>query len=153
MTSDKLTIKAIASPGRDDLTITDYEWKVNGVIQKDNSNELIIKKSSLNIGTNTISLKVKNSCGKWSQEYLKSINYPGENMEKTIELVVDKPTVESTVVVDLLATVTLSIKDSLNRPITSAQVTLDETVKTTDTNGTVVFSDVKYGTKSVHIVI
>lgn len=54
------------NPGTPNLTITTYEWKINGIQIVNNTNTLNINTNNLIVGINSISTRIQNSCGSWS---------------------------------------------------------------------------------------
>ena len=63
-----LTLTASVIP-QENITITKYEWKINDLFVLNNINTVTISTNDLNLGDNTISLRVLNSCGSWSEGY------------------------------------------------------------------------------------
>jgi len=51
-----------------------YEWIINRSVVLDNLKSVSINTNDLRLGENTISLRVKNSCGSWSKYVIKTIN-------------------------------------------------------------------------------
>lgn len=54
------------------VEIINYEWRINNVIQQNNTDTLIINTSNLLLGDNNVSLKIKNLCGNWSNKITNS---------------------------------------------------------------------------------
>jgi len=57
-----------------DQIISYYEWTINSVINSNITSSLTIDTNNLPLGINTISHRVKNSCGNWSEYVIKNIN-------------------------------------------------------------------------------
>lgn len=62
-----LLLTAIANTFREDVTISIYEWHINSKTHQTTTNTYIVQTSSLPVGTNTFSLRVKNSLNIWSE--------------------------------------------------------------------------------------
>ncbi len=147
-----MTIKLEAinvNPGAPYLTISKYEWQVDGVLNSISSNVLTI--DSLSAGSHEILLRIQNSCGSWSNTYSKIINISGDKMEKTITVVVDQPVMQAKIVLDFTATIEVTVADQLERPINGASINLDNTPTglTTGADGKVSIPNVPYGTHTV----
>jgi len=56
------------------ITVSIYEWKINNKIILKKVNTIYINTNDLRPGTNTISLRVQNSCGAWSKYKTKIVN-------------------------------------------------------------------------------
>ncbi len=56
------------------IKISVYEWIINHSVVLDNLKSVSINTNDLRLGENTISLRVKNSCGSWSKYVIKSVN-------------------------------------------------------------------------------
>ena len=144
-----VTLKAEnIDPGALNLTISKYEWSIDGVITDNTTDTLIIEDSSIH----EISLRIQNSCGSWSN--IKTINISGDNMEKTITVVVDQPVVQAKIVLDFMGTVEVTVTDQLERPIDGASIYLDDTLTglSTGTDGKVSIPNVPYGTHTVKAI-
>jgi hypothetical protein len=46
--------------------ITQYEWILNGTTQSNNSGTLSLSTNNLNVGNNTLTMRIQNNCGTWS---------------------------------------------------------------------------------------
>lgn len=56
------------------IKISVYEWIINRSVVLDNLKSVSINTNDLLLGDNTISLRVKNSCGSWSEYVIKIVN-------------------------------------------------------------------------------
>ena len=154
-----LTLNATVIP-QDNITISIYEWKINNSIILDNLSSVSINTNDLNLGDNTISLRVKNSCGSWSEYVTKTVNIINEtipipdeviNMEQTITIVVDKPITTIDVIMQLTGSVVVTVKNPLEIPIANAITTIDTVTATTDALGIATLNGIGYGTKTLTV--
>lgn len=91
-------VAIIIKTGTIDNIITNYEWKINDIIQSTNNNILNINTNNLLVGINIISLRIKNSCGLWSDITLRPIEvYP--SVYKTFNININNTTVNKTVII------------------------------------------------------
>ncbi len=74
-------------------------------------------------------------------------------MIKEISVLVDKPTVNVNVVMDLTGTINVTVIDPLNRPVEGAtvQIVALNMTATTDATGKAILPDVLYSTPTVKI--
>ncbi len=146
-----MILKAInVNPGAPELTISKYEWGIDGIISGDNTDTLII--NSLSAVPHEISLRIQNSCGSWSNIYRQIINnIIGDKMEKTITLVVDQPAVPAKIVLDFTGTVEITVTNQLDKPIEGVSINLDDTPTDliTGSDGKVSIPNVPYGTHTI----
>jgi len=149
-----LTLDAtvIPQPG---ITISIYEWKINNSIVLGNLNLITINTNNLSIGDNTISLRVKNSCGSWSEYITKTINITNEatNMEKIVTVVVDQPVETVTIVMDYVGTIEIVVTNGVN-PVSGVTIDLNNvpTGLSTDIDGKVSIPNVPYGTHTLKVM-
>lgn len=136
------------NPGNPELTISTYEWSIDGIITDNNTDTIII---DLGAGSHEISLRIQNSCGSWSNKYSKIINITGDTMEKIITVVVDQPVVQAKMALDFVGNIDLTVTDQLDRPVSGASITLDDapTGLVTGLDGNVLITNVPYGTHTV----
>jgi len=148
-----LTLDAIVIP-QSNITITNYEWKINNSVVLDNLSSASINTNDLSIGENTISLRVLNSCGTWSENIIKTVNIINEviNMEQTLIIVIDKPTTSIDVVMQLTGTVIVTVKDPIGTLIANAICKIDTVTATTDATGVATLNGIGYGTKTLTVI-
>ena len=60
---DSVTFSADGASGGDGHTISNHEWKINGIIQGNTGPTI---SHTLEVGTTTVELRVQNDCGNWS---------------------------------------------------------------------------------------
>jgi len=153
-----LTLDATVVP-QPNITIVTYEWKINNLVTLENLSSVTINTNDLNLGDNTISLRVLNSCGSWSEEISTIVNIINEeaiHMEKTVTVVVDEPIESITVVLDYVGTIEVTVTDGVN-PIAGANLELDgvslaSTGVSTGVDGKASIPNVPYGTHVVKVV-
>lgn len=136
--------------------ISNYEWKVNDLLQENNTDILIIDTNTLPLGDNTVSLRVQSlpPCSEWSDLVWKTITIvEGENMEKTVQILVDEPTENAIVVMDYTGTVNVTVTDQLDRPVVNANVSIGTIAGTTDAFGKTVLNNVPYGSQTLTVVV
>ena len=151
----KIKLESQSNSGRSDLTISNYEWKINNIIQQNNTNTLIVDTSTVPLGNNTISLRIQNSypCNKWSSQKDTVINIiRGVNMQKDTTILVDKPTMSINVVMDLVSTVNVTVTDPLGNPIPNATAKIGTITTLTDVNGLASLTNVPYGTQLLSVI-
>lgn len=149
-----LKIQAIAESGRADLTILSYEWKINNIIQANNTDILMVDTSTLPIGDNTISTRTENSCGKWSDINIQIINIiEVNNMEKIETVIVNQPTVPVAIVLPYTGAAEVTVTDGIN-PVAGATLDLDGTPTglSTGVDGKASIPNVPYGTHTVKAI-
>jgi hypothetical protein len=73
-------------------SITTYEWKINGTVQLNNSTVLSINTNSLNIGNNTISMRILNNCGTWSVPLTETVTVTAPQPVASITILIGKST-------------------------------------------------------------
>lgn len=147
-----LTLDAIVIP-QSNITITTYEWKINNSVVLENLSSVTINTNDLSLGDNSISLRVKNSCGSWSEYINKTLNIINEviNMEQTLTVIVDKSTTSIDVVMQLTGTVIVTVKDPLGALIANATCKIDTVTATTDALGVATLNGISYGTKTLTV--
>jgi len=131
---------------QDNITISVYEWTINNSININNLSSISINTNDLKLGENTISLRVQNSCGSWSEKINKVIEVI--NMEQTFNVVVDKPITNFEVIMNLTGTVIVTVKDSLGNVIVGATVIIDTVTSITNTSGIAILNEITYGIKT-----
>jgi len=133
-----------------------YEWKLDDIIQINNTDTFTIQPNTLSIGIHTIKFKGQNYCGNYSDELIENINITEViNMayEQTDPVTVDQPTVSTTIKLRRTAAVTITVTDEADVPVVSAQVSIAGITGTTDALGAVTLSAVPYGTQIVTTAI
>jgi len=156
-----LTLTASVIP-QENITITEYEWKINDLFVLNNINPVTINTNDLNLGDNTISLRVLNSCGAWSEYVTKIVNIINEtipipdevtNMEKTITVVVDQPIETVTILMDYVGTIEITATNGVN-PVSGVTIDLNNvpTGLSTDIDGKVSIPNVPYGTHTLKVM-
>jgi len=139
---------------QENITVDIYEWTINNNINPNNTSSISINTNDLNLGDNTISLRVKNSCGSWSEYVTKTINIINEvNMEQTFTVVVDKPVTNVEVVMNLTGTVIITVKNPLGVVIPNATVKIDTVSAITNSSGVATLNEISYGTKIITVTI
>ncbi len=136
--------------------IKNYEWKLDDILQINNTDTFIIPPNIINIGTHTIKFRGKNYCGNYSTELIESINIiEAINMAyiQTDTLNVNAPTVATTVKLRRTSTVTITVTDEADVPIPSTSVTIAGISGTTDASGVATSSAVPYGTQTITTTI
>ena len=156
-----LTLKATVVP-QENIDVSIYEWTINKSIVVSNPTELMsLNTNDLDIGDNTISLRVQNSCGAWSEYVNKAINIVDENapipdeikIKQEFEVVVDKPVTNIEVIMQLTGMVFVTVKNQLGTTIPNASVTIDTVTKTTDASGIATLNGISYGTKKGTVTV
>ncbi len=140
--------------GHNSLSITNYEWKINNIVQPYNTPSISIHTSTFNIGTNTISIRIQNSCGSWSDEIIKIINIiEGNNMATTtLTSTINSPIQTINAVLNLTSLVTVNVFDQLGNPVGNAFVTVGTNpVVETNLSGIATVPDVLYGEQIITI--
>ena len=147
-----LTLNTTVVP-QPNITISVYEWKINNSVVLENLSSISINTNDLSLGDNTISLRVLNSCGTWSDYVTKTINIINEviNMEQTLTIVVDKPIINVDVIMQLTGNVVVTVKDPLGTAIANATATIDAVTATTDALGIATLNGIGYGTKTLTV--
>lgn len=156
-TNVNLMLNASVDSGSPDLTIQIYEWSINDIIQINNTNTLIINTNTLKIlpEINNVKLRVQNSapCNKWSDYVSKEITVINEvnKMEKIINIIVDEPIENVSIVMDTVGTVNVTVINTTGTPIYGATLDLDgiSTGLTTDVDGKASILNVPYGTHTL----
>lgn len=138
-----------ADPGVNE-TISGYIWKLDTLSLPDNTQTIQINTSTLAIGEHIISAQATNSCGNVSEEATSIFNLVEvNNMQKTVSILVGEPTVNTTVIMDLTATVNVTVKDPNNVPLLGAVCAIGAINGTTDATGLAILSNVPYGTRDL----
>ena len=136
--------------------ISIYEWKLDDIPQSNNTDTLTTPSNTLSIGNHTIKFRGQNYCGNWSDELVENINITEIiNMayEQTDPLNIDQPAVSTSVKLRRTSTVTVTVIDEADVPLTSAQVSVAGISGTTDASGIVTLPAVPYGTQIVTTTI
>lgn len=146
-----IELKAIdINTGGSELTISTFEWKINNINQNDNTDIFIFNTSDLNYGLNTLSLRVQNSCGSWSEENKKEI-YIGEIMQKDVQVIVNAKIVNVDVIMEREGDVNFTAKDDSGVPLLGCIITMTGKTVTTDNNGKATLTNIPYGTYNASI--
>jgi len=136
--------------------ISIYEWKLDDIIQLNNTDTFTIPPNTLSTGTHTIKFRGQNYCGNWSSELIENINITEViNMayEQTDPVTVDQPAVSTTIKLRRTAVVSVIVTDEADIPVVSAQVSVAGVPGTTDVLGAVTLSAVPYGAQTVTTTI
>jgi len=148
-----INLQAIIDPGENEI-ISEIKWYDNNILIPTTPllTQLTIDTTNLS-GEHKISITAKNSCGNTSDEYSKIFYITEVNMIKEISVLVDKPTVNVTVVMDFTGAINFTVTDPLNRPVEGATIqdaSLNMTT-TTDATGKAVLTNVPYSTQTIRI--
>jgi len=134
-------------PGAPGLTIKTFDWKINTNIQDNNTNTLPVDTNTLNDGINTISLRIMNSCGSWSNIFEQQINISGDDqMQKDVEVIVNAPVIEVNVTMELTGDVNFTVTNPLGEPLAEAVIVMADKTALTDSAGKATITGVVYGT-------
>ncbi len=149
----QITAKVFVTSGS---PISIYEWKLDDVLQINNTDTLTIPPNTLSLGTHAIKFKGQNYCGNYSSEFIENINITEViNMAyiQTDPLNVDQPTVSTSVKLRRTSTVTVTVTDEADVSVVFAQVSITGVPGTTDASGVVTLSSVPYGTQTITTTI
>lgn len=150
-----LTLNSTVVP-QPNITISTYEWTINNSIVLDSASSTSINTNDLSLGDNTISLRVLNSCGSWSEPIIKTINIINEviNMEKIINVTVDEPLETVSIVMDTVGKIDITVKDTSGAVMPGVILELDgvPTGLSTDADGKSSILDVPYGTHTIKAI-
>ena len=137
--------------------ISTYEWKLDDILQTNNTDTLTIPPNTFSIGTHTIKFRGQNYCGNWSPELVENINITEVmNMAtQTDPVVVNQPAVAVTITLRRTSEVTVTVVDdpqSANpgAPSQGATVEIGGVIGTTDISGVVILSNIPYATDPPH---
>ncbi len=133
-----------------------YEWKLDDVLQINNTDTFTILPNTLSSGIHTIKFRGQNYCGNWSNELIENINITEViNMvyEQTDPVNVNQPTVSTTIKLRRTASVTVTVTDEADVPVVSAQVSIAGITGTTDASGVVTLLTVPYGIQTITTTI
>lgn len=141
--------------------ISTYQWKLDDILQPNNTDIFIIPPNTLSPGNHTIKFRGQNYCG-GSSELIEIINITEvNNMQQTDPININlTPTISYTIYLRRKSDVTLTVLDDLNgsnpnAPVVGATVDINTTPTltsgTTDAAGNVVFTGVPLGTYTVTI--
>jgi len=136
--------------------ISTHQWKLDEVIQTNNTDTFVIPPNTLSLGLHTIKFTGQNYCGNYSSELIENINIVQvTNMayEQTDPLNIDQPAVSTTIKLRRTATVTVTVTDEADVPVVSAQISVAGIPGTTDASGVVILSSIPYGTQTVTTTI
>jgi len=136
--------------------ISIYEWKLDDILQINNTDTFTILPNTLSLGLHTIKFIGQNYCGNYSDELIENINITEViNMvyEQTDPINVDQLTVSTIIKLRRTAAVTITVTDEADVPVVSAQVSIAGITGTTDALGAVTLSAVPYGTQIVTTAI
>lgn len=148
-----LTLNATSIP-QTNITVSIYEWTINNSVVLLNLSSVTINTNDLNLGDNTISLRVKNSCGSWSEPVTKTINIINEvKMEKTVNIIVDESVETVSIVMDTVGRIDITVTNTAGNAISNATLDLDGTSTglSTDANGKASIPDVPYGSHTIKV--
>lgn len=144
----QLNVKATVTSGGPILT---YDWKIDDILQPNNTDTLIIPPNTLSLGLHTIKFRGQNYCGNWSSELIENINIiEVTQMEKTVTVVVDQPVVQVAIALDYAGTAEVTVSNGV-APVAGASLDLDGTPTglTTGADGKASILNVPYGTHTV----
>ncbi len=147
LSSKQITFKTTNISGG---PITSTEWKKDDIIQNNNTTDtLIIQSNQLTLGEHTIKFRSQNYCGNWSDEKIETLNIIEEsnmayNQENSVN--VTQPVMNVEIAIKRISTLTVTVKDENNLPITAALVSIAGISGETNTEGVVVLQSVPYGT-------
>jgi len=151
-TNKTLKAEAVTNTGSPNITIVNHTWKINNITIPTNEDNVTINTSSdLNLGQNTLSLTVLNSCGKWSQEYsdiINIINKPIPDviyMEQVFNVTIDKELTEIEVTLQLTGIVKVKVTTPLGKVVQNATVKINEITAITDEFGIATLENIPYG--------
>ena len=151
-----INLQAIMNPGENQTTL-EIKWYDNNILIPTTplQQNLTIDTTTLNIGEHKISITAKNDCGNESDEYYETFFITEENMIKEITVVIDKPIVNVTVVMDYTGTVNVTVTDPLNTPVQGATVEIValSMSATTDATGKATLPNVPYSTQTVKVTV
>lgn len=153
VTLDKsVKISSKSEPGAGHI-IVNYDWKINDVVYTARDNFIMNTTDPFfQIGSNQISLKVQNDCGKWSDTAIATLEI--QNMvQKDVSITVTRPVTDVEVILDFTATVNIRVKDKNNKPVSGATCTVmeDQISNITDNTGLAVLQNVPEGTKTLRV--
>jgi len=149
----QVTVKVSVTSGG---PISIYEWKLDDILQTNNTDTFTILPNTLSLGIHTIKFIGQNYCGNYSNELIENINITEvTNMayEQTDPVNVNQATISMVVKLRRTATVTVTVTDEADVPVVSAQVSIAGITGTTDALGAVTLSAVPYGTQIVTTAI
>ncbi len=136
--------------------ISTYQWKLDDILQSNNTDIFTIPPNTLSLGIHTIKFRGQNYCGNWSDELIENINITEViNMAyvQTDPVNIDQPTVSTTIKLRRTASVTVTVTDEADVPVASAQVSIAGINGTTDALGVVTLSAIPYGAQTVTTTI
>jgi hypothetical protein len=131
--------------------IVKFEWKVDDVLQPNNTDTLTIPANTLSVGNHTIKFNGENYCGNISPELIEQINITEVTMvyTQTDSITVTYPTTAVTIKLRRMSTVTITVVDEKSIPVASAKVSIGTITGTTNTSGVAVLNNVPIGTQTV----
>ncbi len=150
LSSKKITLKTSNLSGG---PITSTEWKIDDVVQSNITDTLVIQPNQLTLGEHTIKFRSQNYCGNYSVEKIETLNIIEEsNMAYSQEdsININQPTMNVSITLKRTSTITVTVKDENQLPITAALVSIAGISGETNAEGIVVLQSVPYGT---HIMI
>ncbi len=136
--------------------ITTFKWKLDDILQSNNTDTLTIQPNTLSLGIHTIKFRGQNYCYNWSSELIENINITEAiNMTytQTDPLDIYQLTVSTTIKLRRTSTVTVTVTDETDVPVASAQVSIAGIIGTTDASGAVTLSAVPYGAQTITTTI
>ncbi len=153
--STPINLQATVNPGTNETT-SEINWYDNNILIPTTplQQNITIDTTSLS-GEHKISITAKNSCGNTSDEYSKIFYIMEETMIKEISVLVDQPTVSTTVVMDFTGAINITVNDPLNRPVEGATVEIAalSLTATTDATGKATLPNVPYSTQTVKVTV
>jgi len=149
----QITVKVSVTSGG---PITTYQWKLDNILQTNNTDTFTILPNTLSLGLHTIKFIGQNYCGNDSNELIENINITEViNMAyiQTDPLNVDQPAISTSVKLRRISTVTVTVIDEADVPLPSTQVNVAGIPGTTDASGVVILPSIPYGTQTVTTTI
>ncbi len=150
-----INMEAIIDPGENETT-SEIKWYDNNILIPTSplQQNLTIDTTSLS-GEHKISITAKNSCGNSSNEYYKIFYITEETMIKEIQITVNQPLVNVTIVMDLNGTINVTVTDPLNNPLEGAtvEITALSLTATTDAIGKATLPNVPYSNQTVKVTV
>ena len=151
-----INLTSISDPGENE-TIIEIKWFLDETIipTAPLQEQITIDTTPLSTGEHKIGITAKNSCGNTSDEYSKIFYITEETMIKEIQVTVNQPVVNMTVVMDYTGTINVTVTDPLNTPVQGATVEIValSMSATTDATGKATLPNVPYSTQTVKVTV
>lgn len=151
-----INLTSISDPGENETT-TEIKWFLDETIIPTTpvQEQITIDTTPLSTGEHKIGITAKNSCGNTSDEYSKIFYITEETMIKEIQVTVNQPVVNMTVVMDYTGTINVTVTDPLNTPVQGATVEIValSMSATTDATGKATLPNVPYSTQTVKVTV